>query len=61
MIIADQHDKNPAKPGDRRVENKDRAPEESGHARSANPQQDDKAGEREQKPEGRDAGYDPAK
>ncbi|SCW53733.1 hypothetical protein [Ancylobacter rudongensis] len=61
MIIADQHDKNPAKPGDRRVEKKDRAPEEAGHARSANPQQDDKAGERDQKPEGRDAGYEPAK
>lgn len=61
MIIADQHDKNPAKPGDRRVEKKDRAPEEAGRARSANPQQDDKAGEREQKPEGRDASYDPAK
>ena len=59
MIIADQHDKGPAKPGDRRIEKKDRAPDEAGQARSANPQQDDKAGERERKPEGRDAHYVP--
>lgn len=61
MIIADQHDKGPAKPGDRRKEKKDRAPAEAGHSRSANPQQDDKAGERERKPEGRDTHYEPSK
>ncbi|GLK73970.1 hypothetical protein KHC23_00990 [Ancylobacter dichloromethanicus] len=61
MIIADQHGKHPLKPGDRRDEKKNRAPTEDGHSRSANPQQDDKAGERERKPEGRDAHYEPSK
>ncbi|WP_428029000.1 hypothetical protein [Ancylobacter sp.] len=61
MIIADQHSKDPAKPGDRRTEKKNRAPVEQGDARSANPQQDDKAGERERKPTGRDTHYEPPK